>query len=357
MKIRFNTPEGKAADVRAGVRVPYAPAKRAFPRWRWYLVVLLVTSPLLFFLSKVAIGWLMASSPGVVYMERLSVNSPRPAVIENLSFGRGDFVEAGKPLLRLSDASLELLRAPLEAERRALLLQSPQSNPVSAQRRALVLAQEVTDYEARRLGIIEELFRKGAATRAEVDEAAGRVQRARADQIRSGADLEEAQRIFVDPNVPVRLAQIEAELKSLTEGKGPLEVRSPISGQILELFVGPGEAVGQGTPLALIADPERVCLITFVAAKDMRFVEPGRDVRVRFPDGTLMAASVDGSPLLAEPTPLSLAGPLADAGPALKVRLLPGEPLKGAYRVEGLPVTVYWGQRRPWHGRLPEKEE
>lgn len=348
MKVRFSVPEKKAPDVREGVRIPYAPARRTFPRWRWYLVVLLVTSPLLFFLSKAVLGWMVASSPGVVAMEQVPLNSPRPAVVESVFFARGDAVEAGAVLLRLVDASVEVFRAPLEAERKALLLRSPRVPAAAAQRRGLALAEESVAYERQRLKAIEELYGKGAATRAEVDEASAGLQRARADLVRAEVDLEEVRRVVEDPDVAVRLAQIEAELEALSRTRGPLDLKSPLEGQLLEVAVAPGETVGQGTPLVRIADPSRVFLVTFVRARDMRFVGEGAEVRVRFPEGRVIPAAVAGSPLLAEPTPAPLAGPLSDGSPALKVRLLPLEPLPFNCLVEGLPVTVYWGLRPIW---------
>lgn len=347
MKIRFDRPESQVADVRDGIRVPYAPARRAFPRWRWYLVVLIVTSPLLFFLFKIGLGSLAANSPGVVSLEPIAVNSPRPAVVERVAVVPGQTVEAGEVLLRLDDPTRESLLALLEAERQ-VLQNRPRPSPGAAWRGQLALVDETVAYERARLETIRRLYEKGAATRAEVDEASGRLQRARADRISLEAAREGAGLSGDDDRARLRLAQIEAEMASIATTRGPLVLTSPRAAQVLDVLVGPGESVGQGTPLVRLADGERASFTAFVDADDRRFVEPEAEVTVRLPGRKTVKATVDGLPQLAQPMPASLAGPLSVGSPALKVRLLPREPLAAEDRIEGLPVTVHWGLRLTW---------
>ena len=52
MKITFRPPKSVTPDREHGIRVPYAPAKRAVARWRWYLIVLLVAAPLLYLVGQ-----------------------------------------------------------------------------------------------------------------------------------------------------------------------------------------------------------------------------------------------------------------------------------------------------------------
>jgi len=52
MKVRFVKPEASDPNRDRGVEVPYAPGKRHLARWRWYLILLVVSSPFLFFVAS-----------------------------------------------------------------------------------------------------------------------------------------------------------------------------------------------------------------------------------------------------------------------------------------------------------------
>ncbi len=350
MKVKFESAKRESPDVEKGLKVPYAPAKRAFPRWRWYLVVLLVSSPLFFFVVKLALGWLLASSPAMLSLEKVDLNSPRPAVVQEIGVREGDRVVAGTLLVRLEDAALEGKVEMLETERTVLERSGPAAAPPLAPlEEALVLAREAAARRAEYLQTVRELFSQGAATRAELNLAIAQDQEARADLIRARADLGTTALPEDDSQKQTRLAQIRSELAFLEKGKNALEVVSPCDARVLQLFARQGQAVAQGGELLVLADPVRSSITAFVEARHLRYARPGRMVKVRFPGNRIMEAEVQERPYRALPLPSELSRPLEETRQSISVNLVLSGDIPAEFLVDGLPLTVFWGGvALPW---------
>jgi multidrug resistance efflux pump len=350
MKVNFESSKSQRPDVEKGLKIPYAPARRAFPRWRWYFVVLLVSSPLIFFVFKLGLGWFLASSPAMFSLERIAVNSPRPSVVATVRVREGDLVSRGDILATLEDDTLDgrvkMLRAEEKIQEETVPPVSPSATPME---QALALAREAAAHRAEYLDTVRALFAQGAATRAEVNLAVAQDQEARASVIRAEADLGEKSLPIDDRVRQARLAQIRTELGFLEQGRDGLELVSPCDARVLEVFARQGQATGQGTPLFVLGDPDRSSVTAFVEAKNLRFVQPGRNVNVRFPGNVVMEAEVEEQPYRATVMPPELMRPLEESRQTIPVKLHLLGGLPPDLIVDGLPLTVYWGGRTlPW---------
>ncbi len=349
MRVRYSQSESKDPLQDRGVKIPYAPAKRVFPKWRWYLVVLIVSSPLWFFLAKVGLGLVWVTSPGIVYMDKTPINSPMSGIVSKIYLKSGQKVVSGDPLARVIDPTLEVRKKPLLAERDAILNNPRQKMFSGSVGDSLALAKRVFERERRYLETVQRLFDLGAATVADLNEARGRVDRAEADLARAKADM-------VTSSIPpvefrerrVRLIQIEAELEAMSGVMGDADLTSPVSGTILEVFAVENQSISQGAPIAVIADPKEVSILAFLDPEDLSLAEMHESVTVAFPGRTMIEARVDGLPSMAQPTPSSLSRPLTDVRQAVKVTLRAVAPIPDMFLVEGLPVTVHWGSRWRW---------
>lgn len=350
MKVNFESSKRQRPDVEKGLRVPYAPARRAFPRWRWYLVVLLVSSPLVLFLSKLALGWFLASSPAMLSLEKITVTTPRPSVVEALKAKEGDLVKKGAVLVRLGDTALEGRVELLRSEMESLEAQIPvAAAPLAPLEEAFALAREAAARRAEYLSTVRELFAQGAATRAELNLAVAQDQEARAGLIRARADLQASSLPGDDRARQTRLAQIRSELAFLGQGREALQVVSPCDGRVLQVFAAQGQAAGQGTPLLLLADPWRSKITAFVETRHLRYASPGRAVKVRFPGNRVLEARVEEQPYRAAPTPPELTRPLEESRQSVSVSLVLSGDIPPEFLVDGLPLTVFWGGAvLPW---------
>lgn len=349
MKVRFTSGKSRDPFQEKGVRIPYAPARRTFPRWRWYFVVLLVSSPLLFFIAKVSVGVFWATSPGVIFMEKTPINSPTSGVLMEVHLREGQHIALGDVMAKVADPTLEMKRAPLTAERKVLMDYASRHISTEPFRDALVLAERVLKEEKAYRSKIQELVNAGAATKADLNEAQKRVLRAESDVIKAKIDLNLALAPSGEyKSQQVRLAQIDGELAAMADIMGGVALASPVSGVVLAVFAVVNQALAQGAPLAVVADPQTASIVTFLNPKDLGFVEKGKRVRIRFPEGTMVEAFPVGRPTLAEPAPLSLSKPLTEIRQTVRVTLSTRSPIPEAFLVEGLPVTVHWGGRWPW---------
>jgi len=342
VKVRFQSPKSKNPDAKDGLKMPYAPAKRVFPKWRWFLVVLIVCSPFLYFLFKIGSGLFFAISPGNIEMERVAVTAPRPCVVEAVLAKEGKAVKEGDVLFSIKPTVQPERLQLLKAERDALLENYPQPDDASKLKELLALAKQEVDYRRKILKDTEELFNKGAATRAELNLAQSAFASAWANYIRQKDELNKMEDAK-DPQYEVRLRQLEAEIKLLEEGERPIEVRSPVDGLVTEIFVVPNQTVAQGGLLASMVDTKTAALVTYVEPQDLHFVSPGRPVTLRFPGGKIVKAKVKEIPTTAQALPYELRTPFSENQIAVKVILEPTEPIPEDLMVEGLPFSAHWG--------------
>jgi len=342
VKVKFDSPKSKNPDAKDGLKVPYAPAKRVFPKWRWFLVVLIVCSPFLYFMFKIGSSLFFSISPGVLQMERAAVTAPRACVVESVSARQGEIAKEGEVLFTIKPTSQPERLQVLKAERDALLEYYPAPSGTPRLKELLSLAKQELEYRRKILKDTEELFEKGAATRAELNSAKSAFASAAANYIRLKDELVKSE-TAVDLQYEVRLKQLEAEIKALETAEKPIDVTSPVNGVIAEVFVTPNQSLAQGDVLATVADRDSVTFATYVEPEDLHFVSVERPVRLRFPGGKVIKAKVKEMPTRAQTVPPQLKDPFSENEVAVKVVLEPIEPVPANLLMEGMPFSTHWG--------------
>ena len=73
MKIRFDPPEQRSPDRDQGLQVEYRQARRTAVRWRWYLVLFIVASPLVYFLLTLLQAVLFVEADGYIQLEQIEI--------------------------------------------------------------------------------------------------------------------------------------------------------------------------------------------------------------------------------------------------------------------------------------------
>lgn len=104
-------------------------------------------------------------------------------------------------------------------------------------------------------------------------------------------DFQGAQDLFRDELISedeALASRIEKDLANLQyeiarEQVALREVRSPISGIVVERLVEEGESVRASDPLFVVVDIDRVYIQVFVEAGELRVLHPGQKVNVQFP--------------------------------------------------------------------------
>ena len=347
MKFSFSKPKdaGKESDM----RVEYAPGKRVFPWVRWYLILFLVLCPLLFFLYRVVTPWFFVDSPAVVTMEQALVTMPRTGRILEILADADTHVKKGSVLFRVEDDTADEKREELVLLRGQLRLTDGRRTSGSAvSRSAIATARASLDNRRSVRKNVEELYRQGAATQAELSQALddesramsaliGLQDRRRSDVAlgRNGADA-----------VVLDREKLEAQAAVLEDAIRPKDVVCPMDGRIVDLYATPGETMTQGQTMAVVVNPSKVRITVFANTRAFPFIRDKAVARVSLPGGKEIDAYVESDPLLVQTLPGGIMD-FTGGQKVMRVHLVPAEPIPQEYLVEGLPLSVRWGMSFP----------
>jgi multidrug resistance efflux pump len=349
MKVRFDSPKERDPNRNKGIRLPYAPGKRSNVRWRWYLVLLLLCSPLLYFLFNLGLTRMFVSAHGIVSLDPVTVNSSTAGVLKHLSVKVGQDVKAGEELAVLVNLELNerdhILRSELAAldsnDREAMA----ENSAAGFHFEKIGLAQKQADYRFDLLKKVRRLFDNGAATIAELslaeaqhNQALYNLNDARSSynnfQEKSGNGTSAERRETL-----ARVGRLEAELLAVGDQRERLIQKAPESGRVLENFAAPGQALSVGAPILSIGRVERPSVIAYLDPKHADYAQAGSKARVRFSDGTVMDAVVrDNTRLTKRLSPETSYGSAPKRMLVVELDFL--EELAPEKRVEGFPVNV-----------------
>jgi multidrug resistance efflux pump len=348
MKVRFRSSKQQTPDREQGMRVAYAPAKRVMARWRWYLILLLVSAPLIYLLGQILYGWLMITAPAYVALRKVPINSPLPGILTYRPVLEGQTVQPGTVLTRLKSPDLDrreaVLAAELNAREKALVLMSTRANQNDVDRR-LALAAEVVIFQRGHRDDVQFLFDQGAATRAELNLAENQLREAllHYETVQFDAARLQAQvnRVSI-PNEEtlVRLEVLRAELGALGEAREALELRSPLAGRVLEIFAEIGQSLAPGDPVLMIGDTAHLEIHAYLAPRYVAYAKKGQPVAVHFKEGHRMSGVVIRNPEVTRRLPAAVSSPLGSRENKLLVPIVLTETASPGTLVEGLPVTV-----------------
>ncbi len=354
MKISFSSDKKGDAAIENNVKLPYAASKRAVPQFRWFLILLIVSSPFIILLGKMLLDWLFVTSPGTIWMEKKTVNSIEAGTVEKVFYHRGDVVPSDAVLLRvkrkLPEARMEQI-ALLEAERDAVS-QAEGTNPASLGvpvrdvSREIILARQSIDYYEQARNNAKRLMEQGAGTRAELDSAENRLREAKAS-LASLVSLSSVPAAATEaPTVsPVRTAQIEQSIKSLKKmTEEYFDIKAGQGGKVSSLFVSDGQSFSGGEPLAVVVNTEKVHVVTYVDPNDFKHIKIGTIATIKMHGtGRKVKAVVEQPPVSADNVPSGISEklyPITMRGVQLYLKVL--DPLQEEELIDGLPVVVEW---------------
>lgn len=340
MKIRFSSSKEEKPTQDQGLQVLYAPGKRLAFKLRWYLILLAVTSPLLWLAGRALLSIWLIEAPAQLLLPGSELRAREPGQVQQILVNPGERVTAGQALIRMDNpewrARLALLGQPDEPP------ELPADDALEARERATL--QRLLGSAEQRLSQLSALQAAGAATR-------GEVQAARDERDRRQRDLLQfarQQRKVSVPDLGAQQRQLErAWLEGRLEG---LTLVAPVTGVVSEVLVAEGENVGPGTLLLRQHRLDDVQLWIYLEPRDAGYAVPGQPLRIRMPDGSYLPAQVvrrveDSISVPAELQP-------AFSAPSRRLRVLAriqGD-LPEQWRIDRLGLTARFPHRWPWMG-------
>jgi len=337
MKIRFR-PEPKPGEGSRdrGFEVLYAPARRAAFQLRWYLLVLLVASPLLYGFARFVWTAVIVEAPGVLSVRRVELRSSTQGFVQSIEGHVGDALQQGQVLVRLANPEWE--KAARHYGDEAARLGQGGADPSAAIDARIEALQTRVEFYRSQLAAMQRLRAQGAATAAEV--ASARATFDAAQDVVLSVRAEQARERSSPDRGAGRLGAIELEKRIAEERIAGLDQTAPAAGRLAEVLVEPGEYVTWGTPLAIVTSSDRVVVTAYLPPRHVRYATPGQDATIQLPDGTEIAARVAEGPESVLRLPAEMAAPLVSRKLALILPLEPTEPLPTELLIEHLPVDI-----------------
>jgi multidrug resistance efflux pump len=318
MKIRFARTARSSPETIGGLNVPYAPAKRAAPQWRWYAILACVASPALLLVLGMIGSSMVRGAQGSIAVDQLEVRSQAAGRVTAVNVTPGD---------RVSAAALLVTTAPELQHGRVRELPAPsrQLRPsdiaaAALRRRTLELARE------RRDGIAM-LVERGAATQPELREA----------EIAHTQALE-AWLEFSRASVGVRPAS--ATLDADTAGHASVGNAAPFAAQVLDVFVTPGEIVRAGDPLVLLGRDTEPKVVAYVPPQFATNLSVAMPATIMFPDGTRATARVAQPARVTRRMPADMVDDFGQRPMMVVLTLTAADAWPQQQKIHGMPVRI-----------------
>lgn len=309
MKIRFNQPEQRMPNDDRGLRIQYGEAKRPRKPWRWYLILIVASLPLLYLIGLVLQEMIIVKADGRITVPHIIVRASVDGYVKQVFVRSLHTVIEGEELAILENLPLEdsFQRLTTEInflseEKNKLQLQS--GNTTLRSMPLLKFAQEQEKFYQNRLHQFESLFNQGAATQAEVATARNQYHSALENLALNERSQRQDQGFPADTyQMASRISQLNLELEQIKAQKKQLLLTAPAAGLITELFVQPGEYLGKGQPLLDIIFPKKAHISAFIPPKYQDYVVIDQIVTVIFPNGETTKARIASIPGVTQKSP------------------------------------------------------
>ena len=347
MKVGFEPK--KEATVEKGIKIPYPAERRKPPIWRWYAILLIFLSPVVYFAWTISKPMLLMEAPGFVRIGIYRVDAPRSGRVVALHVREGDEVAKGEKMLLLKDPDVDPTieglkkRLTILSEREKKVRQALDNDTKLLTLRMAKISRRIESLK-KEVKSLAFLVEEGAATEPELDRVKSVLMRwqERFDDLRHRKIA-----LKSDPELDkLRTEKIRllSQLRIWRSRSKSLEIVAPTEGVVASLDVGEGFDVQKGAHLLDVLDQDRYFIQGYFSPSYFDDLVPGKRVVVRFEDGFMLNAVVERPPEVSARFPKDFAV-LKEIKRAVVVRLKPEKPIPQRYRVANMPVKIYLNDR------------
>jgi multidrug resistance efflux pump len=311
---------------------------------RWYLILLLVASPVLFFLGKLAYSAWIVEVPAQVLFSMAEVRSRDAAQVKNIHVKIGQTVAKGQLLIELDNPEWRLRLGQLRA-----MSADTASQPYTQNRNLHEVLRSQVDRAEQRLALVHRLVQQGAATQGELTAAADERDRKLADLL--ALEQQAQQRSQTPADTRAQSSQV-AEQAWLQQKLDALATRAPEDGVVSEISVQEGENVGPGTLLLRLRSASAATIYAYIDLNYSSYAKAGQPLRLRLPDGTWIDAHVQHDPDSAQTIPADIRAAFSGQKRGLLVSIATDQEIPTRWLVNQLPLearfTHRWSFSWPW---------
>ncbi|KZY72612.1 hypothetical protein A3742_07955 [Oleiphilus sp. HI0071] len=349
MKVEFKHEKQHDPTRQTGFKVSYAPAKRATFKMRWYLLVLLVVSPVVYVFWHFFNADILVKADGILTSEPVTIFARDEGVVVDIGYQQGDRITRGAPLIEMRSsvfaAEIALLENRLAEYEESVYRTSLKIEDVSdrkvalydnAKKTSLGFKKEISDKKyAQHMPLSDRVALELA--KLEIEDKAVEAER---ESILSHARETSSFTASV-------LLDLEKELSRAKAKQSQLNIYAHAESIINEVFVSEGEFVVKASPLMSLRNREQPVVNVYLQPNRLEYAKQGSKATIRFPDGKKYIGEVKVPVKVVDKIPAMLSGPFETSKAAIKVQIDIDEPIDEF--VEGLPVEVrfHYGNAHP----------
>ncbi len=373
MKVKFDKPAAQP-ELDDGVKVEYAPAKRPFPVLRWYLILLIVASPIIYFIGTILTDKVSIRASGFVSLDLVQIRSPQEGRVTAFNIAVRDMVKVAQPLASIAppsfileqrareqrnreQARLKTYKAQTELyqekKRNAILARESAEVRILSLNQSLSLSKEQLVHHRKRYENTLKLKQQGAATAAETEQAkqhlnnakrqyyndTAAIEKERANIANAEAVLFSAAPPLPDSQVSVLAKTSDASVEQELDSDSAI-VKSPIEGRVVEIVAAENQYMQTGEDILVIASMQEGTITAYLEAKHSDYAKVGQPARIRIAEGKTLDATIVALPKVAKKLPAEFANAFGVRPLTIVVELQTNEPLPENYQIHGLPVEI-----------------
>ena len=325
--------------------ISYAPAKRHLAKWQWYLLVLIILSPVLYFLAKIVADEFIVVASGYVAYDKISVRAPESGYIDSVSIKEGGHVKSGQLLMHIHSPKVTENVNHLQKELSLLKkLQLNTKNP--AIEHFMIMKEKLQKHLRKTIAYVKTMeYLRGKKLSTIVD-----TQKARIDLKDIELEIADIDRRIAESNINHKfklenqygkiISELKREIIGLRISLCLMDIKSSWNGNITKIFTNGDEYVTKGQPLMSIATKDNLRVIAHLNHRFMSGkIYQGKKVTVILPDNLKIKGKISKIPNLAEHQDKSTNIIKQEKNKILLIISLQNK-LPQKYQIYGLPVKV-----------------
>lgn len=337
MQVRFSHNQQRDVRQAHALGVLDGKRRRAGYQLRWYLIVALVSSPLLWMIGRLALSSLVQEAPAQLVVASDTIRAADSGVVDSLPVQAGSTVQPGQLLVRLRNRDGELRLRQLQGLAQAGKNSSDEMEQAGALAE-LALQRQSIALQERTVLMYRSLQRSGGFSAADQLQAETQLNNQRLAMHELGRRL--TQESYQRHGTPLDQRRAQQEHIWLDSRLRQLVHTATHAGTVTEVFVAKGDNVGAGTPLIRLQRLSTPVIWIYLQPRSGIRTWPGRQFSVQLPDGSWQAAQVQGQANLTRRTPAGLDVASRDPRLALRIPARFLSPLAARWHVDQLPLKA-----------------
>ncbi|OCH14822.1 MULTISPECIES: HlyD family secretion protein [unclassified Aliivibrio] len=352
MDVKFHLDKKKNPTSEKGMKVMYGSEKRGGYRIRWYLILAIIFSPIIFMIYTFAKLHLFTTALGIITTGPVVITATQSGIVDVIDVKDSEFVLEEQLLITLETPVLEEEIAFIENELEMLAYEkkekitedfSPYISAISAAKLNLAKIRTIK-------GNYDKYANEGKVSQVDYASIIGLYNTAQNNLTNAYIALNQAKIAQKQRLVAGGIAQVTRQLnQSLTTKKNQINellITAPYMGVVIDINTLLGQQVNVGDPLVTISPDVAPYVISYLEPKHIEKATLGTLVTVTLPNGKKVDARVSSSIGLTSKLPAQLAKPFEGTKALLKVKITFVGGLLEHEWVEGMPVEVSFDH---WH--------